>query len=236
MTIIYNTRNSEEQINRIYNDYDLAYIGKQFSESFKEWNYCFYNNMKPILNGAYTAILPGGYLQYAYTECTITYIAYIIRGKITAIIILNYNFNQKVLEDVRMGTQSERASLGMTRSSATTTPSKINLNNYVEVKDYGTIYGDSVVLVKKKGKRKQQLFNYICYPKTGGAPYIMYSQDFYSANPFLHNVAYAWGTDGHKYELGAGGRMRVVENVKSINTIITETINDYLINNVLLAS
>ena len=45
MTIIYNTRNSEVQINRIYNDYDLAYIGERFSESFKEWNYHFYHNM-----------------------------------------------------------------------------------------------------------------------------------------------------------------------------------------------
>ena len=67
-----------------------------------------------------------------------------------------------------------------------------------------------------------------------GTPFIMYSQDFYSAFPFRRNIAYAWGTDGHKYELGAGGRMRIIEDVKTINNIITDTINDNLRNNLLL--
>ena len=54
MTLICNTKNSEEQTNRIYNDYDLANVGERFSESFKEWNYHFYHNMYPILSGTFT--------------------------------------------------------------------------------------------------------------------------------------------------------------------------------------
>ena len=193
--------------------------------------------MHPILSGIFTSISPHGALVYAYRECTITYTIHILRGNIIAIVVQDYNFDQRVLAGVRAGTQSERISLGMTRSSAATTPSAMRQSDYIEAKkEYGTLYGDNVSLVKRKGRRKRQLFNYMCYPKSGGAPYIMYSQDFYSAFPFQHNIAYAWGTDGHKYELGAGGRMRMVENVKTINNIITETINDYLRKNLLLAS
>ena len=238
MVRVLRTAHAKRQIDSIYNDYDLAYIGERFSESFKEWNYHFYHNKHPILSGTFTSISPHGALVYAYRECTITYIPFIIRGNIIAIVIQDYNFNQRVLAGVRAGTQSERISLGMTRFSAATTPSAMRQSDYIEVgdKNYGTLFGDKVVLVKKKGRRKRALFNYMCYPKSGGAPYIMYSQDFYSAFPFQHNIAHAWGTDGHKYELGAGGRMRMVENVKTINNIITETINDYLRKNLLLAS
>ena len=194
--------------------------------------------MKPILSGTFTSITPHGALVYAYRECTITYTRYSIAG-VYVIVIQDYNFDQRVLAGVRAGTQSERISLGMTRSSsAAITSSAMRQSDYIEAdnENYGTLFGDKVFLVKKKGRRKRPLFNYMCHPASGGAPYIMYSQDFYSAFPFQHNIAYAWGTDGHKYELGAGGRMRMVENVKTINNIITETINDYLRKNLLLAS
>ena len=156
MTIVCNTRNSEDQINRIYKDYDLAYIGERFYESFKKWNYSLYFNMRPILSGMHTAILPGGYLQYAYPECTITYTKYCITG-VYIIVTHKYNFNQRVLAGVPAGTQSERTSLGMTRSSAAaTTPSAMRQSDYIEVgeENYGTLFGDKVVLLKKKGRRK----------------------------------------------------------------------------------
>ena len=235
MYLILSTIRAKQQVNAIYNDYDLAYVGKQFSESFKSWNYNFYHGMSPILYGSFTAILPSGSFLYSYRECTITYTSYILRGSIIVIVIQDYRFNQEILERVRTETQTERLNVGIARTKATTTPSKMNVEDYIEIKEYGNLYGEEVILVKKKGinPKRRQLFNYKLYPKNG-SPYIMYNQDFYSANPFNSTTATAWGTDGHKYLLSSGGRMVVVEMKKRIAQIVSEELVSYLKHNVLL--
>ena len=236
MFLILSTINAKQQLNSIYNDYDLAYLGKEFSEAFKAWNYDFHHGMTPILYGAFTSILPSGSYQYAYDECTITYTSYVLRGNIYVAVIQDYRFNRELLEDVREETQIERTRIGIGSNTATTTVSRLNVNDYTEQKDYGFLFGNQVVLIKRKGVKpnKRQLFNYKLYPKNGGTPYIMYDQDFYSANPFEDNIATAWGTDGHKYELYSRRRMRMIENKKHIEQIISEVINQYLKQNLIL--
>ena len=236
MFLILSTINAKQQLNSIYNDYDLAYLGKEFSEAFKTWNYDFHHGMTPILYGAFTSILPSGSYQYAYDECTITYTSYVLRGNIYVAVIQDYRFNRELLEDVREETQIERTRIGIGSNTATTTVSRLNVNDYTEQKDYGFLFGNQVILIKRKGVKpnKRQLFNYKLYPKNGGTPYIMYDQDFYSANPFEDNIATAWGTDGHKYELYSRRRMRMVENKKHIEQIISEVINQYLKQNLIL--
>ena len=225
---IYNTKHSEQQINAIYNDYDLAYIGKQFSESFRKWIGNFYHGMTPILKSVHTAALPHGSLRYAYRECSITYVLYTVNNG-NIIVIQDYNFNQTVLDAVRRETRAERLRLGMSGTAPSTTASGKNPNNYAEVEYYGTLNGENVVLVKRKGisRRKRQLFNYKLCPKNG-TPYIMYNQDFYSAYPFENNIATAWGTDGCRYELTERGGMRIIESVNSISYFITETIISHI--------
>lgn len=122
---IYNTKHSEQQINAIYNDYDLAYIGKQFSESFRKWIDNFYHGMTPILKGVHTAVLHGGIFRYAYRECTITYKRYNFLGK-DVIVIQDYNLNQTVLGAVRRETRAERLRLGMSGTAPSTTASGKN--------------------------------------------------------------------------------------------------------------
>lgn len=224
MVRVLRTTQARKQIDSIYNDYDLAYIGKQFSESFRRWNYNFYHGKSPILKGVHTAVSHGGIFRYAYRECTITYKRYRFLGK-DVIVIQDYNFNQTMLDAVRRETRAERLRLGMSGTAPSTTASGKNPNNYAEIEYYGTLNGENVVLVKRKGisRYKRQLFNYKLCPKNG-TPYIMYNQDFYSAYPFENNVATAWGTDGHKYELTERGGMRIIESVDSISGIITEAI------------
>lgn len=225
MILVYNTSLSEKQLNSIYNDYDLAYIGKRFSESFRKWVYDFYHGMSPILSGAFTTMLPTGSLRYVYRLCTVTYITYTLKQDLTILVIQDLQFDQTVLGAVRRETRAERLRLGMSGTAPSTTASGKNPNNYAEIEYYGTLNGENVVLVKRKGisRHKRQLFNYKLCPKNG-TPYIMYNQDFYSANPFANNVATAWGTDGHKYELTERGGMRIIESVNSISGIITEAI------------
>lgn len=227
------TDHARQQITAIYQDYDLAYVGSRFSDAFRQWNTLFYKNMSPIFRGQYTKTLPNGQLQYAYRECTITYTRHNIDGT-DIFVIQDYIFNQDVLNKVREGTRIERKRHGIGKSRRRQTPSSKNPQDYTSYQGGGTFGGNRVVIVKRKRisakATNKPLLNYMLYPQ-GGSPYIMYGQDFLSADPFVGDIAKAWGTDGRRYLLSSEGHMEVIEESQTILCdILTETIMRYLKN------
>ncbi len=208
------THKTEDYIGKIYTNYNLAYNGKNFSESFKKFNYLFITD----INNAICTFSR----RYRGVTCIleINYVEIPIVGVVA--IITQCRFNPIVLTRLMFQTHSERIFKGFPSTPPSLISSTRVVSDYTYYSSGGTYYGHTIDIVKKKrsSKTKPQ-FNY--YDRDAGS--IMFSFDFYSAFPFENNEAEGWATDGHKYNLPS---MMLIENQCSIrennNTEIQNTV------------
>lgn len=219
--ILTGSRAVDKYIGRFFTNYDFAYVGEQFSDAFKRWNDLF---AKDILNAYKT-------LSTSYTGrvSTIKSSFYRFPNGTILMYISSIVFNPIATMHVMQQSHAERVSKGMPSTPPPLVASTRRFSDYSYYDTGGTYYGHTIDIVKKKtsSKRKPQ-FNY--YDRNTRA--IMFDYDFYSPFPFEENEADAWATDGHKYRLPF---MTLIETRKRLDNIITETINNYLRNNLLIA-
>ena len=108
----------ERDLNLIYSDYSIAYVGKRFSNAFKRWNFDFCSDVTyaiKTLSRRYTGKTCNLVMEFVQTDKL---------GKIA--IILRCDFNMSLLRDVESETNDERIQAGLPSvrpSTFTHTPS-----------------------------------------------------------------------------------------------------------------
>ena len=189
----------EEYIGLIFTNYDIAYIGKRFSQSFLNWIDVFSRdiiNAYNTRNKRYIGSVVNISSKFYYNTHT--------RDVIMAINSIAFNTIQLAI--VRGQSLSERAKFGLPTRAPMLVASKRSPSDYVFYNDGGMYNGHPVNIVKNKNSSKTKpRFNYYDTITHN----MMFDYEFYSAFPFENNKAIAWATDGHKYILPL---MQLIEN------------------------
>jgi hypothetical protein len=184
------THSVEESIGLIFTNDDIAYVNKQFSQSFLKW----VNNFSHDILNAYNARTK----RYRGSVINVSSLFYYAPNDEIVMYITMIAFDPIQLAIVRGCTLAERTKAGMTATSPTLVATKRNMTDYSYYSDGGTYYGHPISIVKNKRSNKgKPRFNY--YDTITRR--IMFDYEFYSVFPFENNKANAWATDGHKYLL-----------------------------------
>ena len=207
------THSVEESVGLVFTNYDIAYVGKQFSQSFLKWIDIFSHD---ILNAYSTRTK-----RYIGSVVSISSLFYHMSNGEIVMYITNISFNPIQLAIVRGNTLAERARAGIVTTPPTLIATRRSVTDYSYYCDGGTYYGHPISIVKNKRSNKNKLrFKYYDTVTRN----IMFDYEFYSAFPFVNNEANAWATDGHKYLLPlmlfieSKIRQKIIKN-KSYNTM-----------------
>ena len=205
------TNSVEESIGLVFTNYDIAYVGKQFSQSFLKWIDSFSHD---ILNAYSTSTR-----RHRGSVVSISSLFYHMANGEIVMYITNISFNPIQLAIVRGNTFAERSNAGMVTTPPTLIATRRSMNDYSYYGDGGTYHGHPVSIVKNKRSSKDKpRFNYYDTVTRN----IMFDYEFYSAFPFENNKANAWATDGHKYLLPL---MLFIESKIRHNIITNKTYN-----------
>lgn len=204
----------QEYIGKYYTNYNFAYVGKLFSEAFQKWNYDFIKDI--------TSAFKSYSISYAGKVCILKTSFYRLSNGELLMYISSIVFDPIAVMQVFYQSHIERLQKGLPSTPPSLTSSTKRVTDYSYYNTGGTYNGHQIDIVKKKRSSKQKpQFNY--YNRNTRS--IMFNYDFFSAFPFENNEACAWATDGHKYRLPM---MQLLENKRSVDRIISETINRFL--------
>lgn len=204
----------QNYIGKYFTNYNLAYVGDHFSNAFLEW----VNSFLTDIQNAFSV----SQVKYIGTTCSLKANYYLTSDGVKVMCIESVSMNPIVLTHVYIESHMERMHQGLTSAPPLLSASTKHARDYTYYSDGGTYYGHNIDIVKRKGSsNKKPRFNY--YDKNTMA--IMFVCDFFSPFPFNGKEAEAWATDGHKYKLPS---MIFLENKHNIDTIITETIHNFL--------
>lgn len=196
----------EKYVGLIFTNYDIAYVGKRFSQSFMKWVNMF---VQDILNAYNTKTS-----RYRGSVVSISSVFYYAPNGEIVMYITTISANPIQLAIVRGHTLSERISAGMTSPPPTLTATRRRVSDYSFYCDGGTYYGHPISIIKNNRSNKSKpRFNYYDTVTRN----IMFDYEFFSAFPFENNKANAWATDGHKYELPS---MLFIESKENNDIII----------------
>jgi hypothetical protein len=188
--IICVTHRTEDYIGKLYTNYNLAYNGEHFSNSFMEFNSFFIHDLSNAILSFST--------RYKGRTCMLG-VNYVNLPPIGIIAIISQcKFDPIALTRLKFQTHIERIKSGNDSVPPSLIASSKRVSDYKYYSSGGTYYDHVVDIVKKKNSSKTKpQFNY--YDRN--TKHIMFDFDFYSPFTFENNETEAWATDGHKYKL-----------------------------------
>lgn len=225
-----------KQLNKLYGDRRVFLTDETFTDSFKFYNKQLHIALYTLSNRTVPFVMNKGYRVSNLGNIIVTY-----RLMASLNVIAIYSFGFIGLPHLyRLCTyerKQKNASLG---KRPTNIKASINPNDYKSIPngDGGRINNVPVYIVQRKGVTSpsgKELFNYFCNGR------ILSNIDFLSATPFCfypdENAykAYADSANGKRYWVLSSGRRLLYCSIEKLDNIITETINRYLKNNLLIA-
>lgn len=237
----------------IYTDYSIAYVGRNFSNAFTDWNYKFCNDISNAINTLSK--------RFVGTTCVLDMdFGYDSMGVFT-IMIHSCNINMPLIRNVETQSNKERISVGLPSvkpSTLSSTPT-VNVaasprytwalptkNSFTFPK--GTRVSKRVYLNRFKLAYYNHRYTIVNLDNT------TFTQAWFDGKPRFFNKPYGKYkliayVNYHKslFAVDANGNLRDMHRLWDdaflkeqfamiINMLITETINDYLSKNLLLAS
>lgn len=214
------TQAVENSIGNIFTDYDLAYIGNHFSQSFLRWLNAFNNDIKTAYETKDD--------NFQGVTCNISALLYSFPNEELVMCISEITFDLTLLLQVKNDSYNERIQQDRPNAKIPIEIANNDVNNYtfINSKDGGVYNDHHIIIVKKKRcNRKRPCFNYY----DTETKQIMFNRDFLSPFPFENNQAFAWATDGHKYQLP---QMQLIEN-KTYKTMSKIRLTESQLHNVI---
>ncbi len=243
----------ESILNTIYTDYSIAYVGRNFSNAFLRWNSLFCNEITTAISSRSTSFVGSSCnldIEYAL-DVTGVLMATILRCDINMHLIRsverqsNAERIQRGLRSVPPTTFTSMPTVAVSKSPrfTWTPPSRMKIILPKEIEVFDDVYYNGFKVGYYNGK-------YIIIDKDGNPTsdtWLNEKPKFFK-RPFgsLHIIAHV-SINGYLYSMDVNGKYYSMQKKWSdvylkesyqilLNTIITETINSYLRNNLLLAS
>lgn len=250
--IILSSHDVDRQLDSIYTDYSIAFVGNTFSKSFLRWNKAFCDDVTKALNNLLSV--------YVGSVCTLQIRYFHIPNNIIAVIV-RCDIDMPLLRSVERQSNAERIQNGLPAVPPTTFSSMPTVNVAQSPRFTWTPpTPKKLVLPKGLVVSKNVYYNgfkvgyynkrYVILDKMGNPTSTMWldRKPKFFAKPFgnlgiiahvsINGYIYAMDVNGTYYNMQKKWDDVYLSEAYRIwlNTIITETINNYLRKNLLLAS